>query len=177
MGYKDYRSGGGRFGNDMLGGVGVEFEMFRNMAHGAWIEKSTTGSSQITGTGNGTYLYNIASGIVVVGGKVYEVAKAVNQACEAPANVMASGYSKVYMFVAYKKPDNTVAIMIVKGTAALTAAVVPPTVAEIVAAVPVGLPWIVLGTMTIARTADTTVTEAVDNKYRPLGLPKTVHED
>ncbi len=66
---------------------------------------------------------------------------------------------------------------IVAGTAALAANAVPPTVAAIEASIPDGASWFAFGTMTITRTADTTVTETVCNLYRPLALPVTVHDE
>jgi len=175
--YKDYRFGGGKFGGGIVGGVGVEFELFRYRVDGAMIQPSTTGSSQITGTGNGTYLYDITPGLVVVDGKVLEIAAAADQACEAAANIMASGKSKTYLVVAYKKTDNSVATKIVEGAVADTADVEPPSVADIEAAIPYGCPWVAIGSMTINRTGDETVTEVVDNKFRPLLVPKTVHDE
>ena len=177
MGYKDYRSdAAGPFGYGVAGGEGVEAQLFQNRVVGAMIQKSTTGSTQATGTGNGAYIHDITAGFAVVGGKVLEIAGAADVACEAAGNIMASGYSVYYMFVAYLSPAGVVTRKTVKGTVALTAAVVVPTPAEITAAVPVGCPWVALDTMRINRTADTTVTEAVDNQYRPMLLPKTVHD-
>lgn len=175
--YKDYRSNSnGAFGYGVEGGRGIEYSLFNNRIEGAFIKPSTTGSSQLTGTGNGTYLYDISPGFAIVDGKVLEINAAADVACEAAANVMANGYSKHYMFVAYRSNVGVVTRLTVPGTAALSADAVPPTPAEITAAVPAGCPWVCLGSMVIARTADTTVTEAVDNQYRPMFLPKTVHD-
>lgn len=176
MGYKDYRYGGGKFGHDSVTGVGVEFSLFKNRVDGALIQPSTTGSSQLTGAGNGTYLYDITPGIAIVDGVPLEIAAAADEACEAAGDIMAAGKSKVYMIIAYKKTDGTVTTKIVAGDVATTGSEAPPSVATIEASIPLGSPWIALGTMTIARTADTTVTEAVDNLYRPLLLAKTVHD-
>lgn len=173
--YNTYRRGTGRFGFD-LPGDGVEFDLFRNWAHGAFIAPSTTGSSQITGAGNGTYLYNITTGVVVVGGKILAVG-AVNQACEAAGNIMIATFAKVYAIVAYVTAANIAAIKVVPGVAALAANAVPPTLAMIEAVIPAANDWYVLGTMTISRTADTTVTEAASNLYRPLGTPITVQTE
>jgi len=178
MGYKDYRFNpdSGPYGYNVPAGVGDMSEIFKNRVVGAMIMPSTTGSSQLTGAGNGTYLYDISPGFVVVDGKVAEIAGAADQACETPADIMANGYSKIYMLIAYKTTLNVVTTLIVAGTAALTAAVAAPTPAEIEAAIPAGCPWVAIGAMQINRTGDTTVTEAVDNQYRPLFLPKTVHD-
>lgn len=177
MGYKDYRSGGGRFGFDVATGVAVEFSLYRNRIVNAMIQPSTTGSSQLAGTGNGTFLYDITAGFAIVDGKVKEIAAAADQACEAPGNILANGQSKVYMVIAYKKTDNTVALKVVEGDVATSGSEQPPSIAQIEAAIPLGQPWVAIGTMTIARTGDTTVTEAVDNQYQPLLLPKTVHDE
>jgi len=174
--YNTYRRGTGRFGFD-LPGDGVEFDLFRNWAHSAMITASTTGSSQITGAGNGTYLYNIEQGVVVVGGKQVDIAKAINQPCEAAGNIMIATFAKVYAIVAYVTAANIAAIKVVPGVAALAANVVPPTLAAIQAAIPAANDWYVIGTMTISRTADTTVTEAASNLYRPLGTPITVQTE
>jgi len=177
MGYKDYRSGGGRFGFDVATGVAVEFSLYRNRIVNAMIQPSTTGSSQLTGSGNGTYLYDILPGFAIVDGKVKEIAAAADQACEAPGNIMAQGKAKSYMVIAYKKTDNTVELKVVEGDVADIADVQPPSIAQIEAAIPLGQPWVAIGTMTIKRTGDTTVTETVDNQYQPLLLPKTVHDE
>lgn len=177
MGYKDYRSDAvGPFGYGVAGGEGVEAQIFQNRIEGAMIQTSTTGSSQSTGAGNGTYIHDITAGFAIVDGKVLEIAGAADVACEAAGNIMANGNSVYYMFIAYLSPAGVVTRKTVKGTVALTAAAVPPTVAEITAAVPADCPWVALGTMLINRTGDTTVTEAVDNQYRPLFLAKTVHD-
>ncbi len=177
MGYKDYRSdAAGPFGYGVAGGEGVEAQLFQNRIEGAMIQTSTTGSSQVTGAGDGTYLHDITTGFAVVDGKVLEIAAAADVACEAAGDIMISGNAKYYMFVAYRSPLGVVTRLTVKGTVALAAAVVPPTPAEITAAVPVGCPWVALGTMLISRTGDEVVTEAVDNQYRPMLLPKTVHD-
>jgi hypothetical protein len=177
MGYKDYRSNqDGPFGYGISGGQGIEFDLFKNRVDGAFVQSSTTGSSQLTGTGNGTFLYDITPGFAVVDGKVLEINGAVDQACEAAGNILASGESKIYMFIAYKSVSGTVIRKTVEGAVAATASVAPPTPAEISAAVPVGCPWVCLGSMQINRTGDTTVTEDVDNQYRPMFLPKTVHD-
>jgi hypothetical protein len=176
MGTKDYKSGGGLFGFGISGGEGIEFSLFQNAVHGAMIKKSTTGSSQLTGTGNGTFLYNIDQGVVVLNGETLNIDAAVDQACETPANIMANGYARTYMFIVYEAYSGTPTRLTVKGTVALSASVLPPTVAAVEAAIPAGAAWLALGTMTIKRTADTTVTETVDNTYRPLLVPKRPDE-
>jgi len=178
MGYKDYRFNpdSGPYGYNVPAGMGDMSEIFKNRIEGAFIMPSSTGSSQLTGTGNGTYLYDISPGFAIVDGKVLEIAGAADEACETPADIMASGYSKIYMLIAYKQVNGTVTTLIVEGAAALTAAVVAPTPTEIEAAIPAGCPWVAIGAMQINRTGATTVTEAVDNQYRPMFLPKTVHD-
>lgn len=174
--YKDYHSGGGNFGFDLSVGSGGEMQLLKNFVHGAMIQAPTTASSQITGTGNGTYSYNIGQGIVVLDGEVLEIAAAADQLCETAANIMASGYSRYYLFIVYKNFAGTLTRLTVKGTVALTAAVVPPTVPEIEALLPADAPWLCIGGTIVNRTADTTITQSVVNQYRPMLLAKTVHE-
>lgn len=176
MGYRDFGSGGGRFLHDAAGGPAAEFQLGKNQVIGAMIQAPTTASTQVTGTGNGTYNYNINQGIVILDGIVLEIAAAADQLCETAANIMASGYSRWYLFIVYKLLDGTIARKTIKGTVALTAAVVMPTPAEIEAQIPVDTPWLCIGATLVNRTGDTTVTQSVKNELRPMGLPKTVHD-
>jgi hypothetical protein len=151
---------------------------YKNHAiQGVLVKKSSTGSSQVTGAGDGTYLYDLTEGIVHVDGTVKEIQAAkvtplatIDGALEAVGDIMANGYSKVYAIIAWKNSSGVVAIKSVPGAAALTGAQVIPTTAEIELAI-YSQPFVLLGSFTIARTGDTTVTEAVDNTLRPSLIP------
>jgi hypothetical protein len=148
----------------------VEGYLLKNFVHGAFVSKSTTGSSQLTGAGNGTFIFDIAPGIVVVDGTQHEVALAADVACEAAGDIIADTYSIVYTIIVWKHPTTgALTFKVHKGTVALSAAVVPATVAEVEAGLPAGAKYVELANYTIARTAATTVTEAVDNTIRPKG--------
>lgn len=164
------KQGTGRMGHDIALGLAPEGIFNQFMAHGVFIQPSTTGSSQVTGTGDGTYLYNISVGVVVVGGVPLNIAAAADQACEAAADIMIATFSKVYTIIAWLNSAGTVALKVVPGTAALSASAVEATIAEIEAGLQADAKFIKLGTMTIARTGATTVTEAVDNTVRDLGF-------
>lgn len=165
----------GYLGYGIVGGQPAEAQLFDNLIpNGVLIQPSSTGSSQVTGAGDGTYIYDITAGLVHVGGYIKEFAVAADQALETPADIMASGYSKVYAIIVWLHPETeAVALKVVPGTKALTGAQVAPTVAEIEATIHVGATWVHLANMTIARTGDTTVTEAVDNTVRPSLIPQS----
>lgn len=168
----------GSLGFGIVGGLPVEGQLFYNFVHGAFISKSTTGSSQLTGTGNGTFLYDITEGIVVIDATPLTVAKAADSACEAPGDIIASGQSIFYAIIGWKNPvTGAVTLKSVKGTAALTAVAIAPTTAEIEAGLPLGAAWVALGTIKISRTADTTVTETVNNTIRPTLVPNSVNRN
>lgn len=171
---KNYRSGGGPFGFDVVPHAAL-MQIFNNNAQGAFVQAPTTPSTQATSTGNGTYYYNLTQGVVILNGKIFNVNAAADQLWEAAGNIMANGYSRWYMLVAYVNTSGTLTLLVVKGTVALTAAAVPPTVAEVVAAIPVAnAPYLVLGAAIMNRTGDTTVTEVIHNEYRVTLAPKTV---
>ena len=164
------KQGTGRLGHDIALGTAPEGIFNRFMVHGAMVKASTTGSSQVTGTGDGTYLYDIDQGVAVVDGQVLNIAAAADQALEAAADIMIDTFSKVYTIIAWKNSAGTVALKVVAGTAALSADAVEATIAEIEAGIQADAKFVKLATMTIARTGATTVTEAVDNTVRDLGF-------
>ena len=167
------KSGLGKVGFGAIGGEGVEFKLFGNrVIQGCLAAASTTGSSQLTGAGNGTYLYDMTTGLIAVGNKVLEIAAVADGALEAAGNIMADGYSKVYTLIAYKSTDGVARTRLFVGTAELTGAQVPVTDAVISESFATGVPWYRLWDYTIARTGDTTVTEAYSNTVRPTLIPE-----
>lgn len=151
-------------------GLPIEGWLFKNFVHGALVSKSTTSSSQVTGTGDGTFIYDISEGIVVVDGTQLAVARAADAACEAAADILDDGQTRYYTMIAWKHPTTgAVTFKVHAGTIALSAAAVPATEAEIEAGLPALSKYVELATYAIARTAATTVTEAVDNTVRPTG--------
>lgn len=166
----------GSLGFGIAGGLPVEGQLFHNYVHGAFISKSTTGSSQITGTGNGTFLYDISEGIVMIDGTPLAIPKAADSACETPGDILDDGQNIIYTIIGWKSPiSGAVTLKVVKGTVAASASAVASTTAEIEGGLPLGATWVALGTMTIARTGATTVTEAVNNLIRPTLVPVTVN--
>ncbi len=155
---------------------GVETQLFKYYTHGAFLADGTTGPAQITGAGDGTWYYDNTAGIVVVDGTAKDVPAAADTLLETAGDILASGESKVYLWIAWKHPSTgAVALKMVPGTAATTGDQVAPTDAEVEAGLPLGSKWIKLGSTTINRTADTTATQtATTNAIRPLLLP-SVH--
>lgn len=171
------KPGTGSLGYGIAGSVAAEAELFNNwVAQGALVEAPTTASAQLTGTGNGTYRYNLTHGIVHVDTTIKEIAAAADQLLEAAGNIMASGYSKVYSIIQWKNPSTgVISTKSVPGTAALTGAQVAPTLAEIEATIPDGAWWVHLADVTVNRTADTAVTQSADNTVRPSLIPVTAN--
>jgi hypothetical protein len=166
----------GSLGFGIVGGLPVEGQLFYNYVSGAFISASTTGSSQVTGTGDGTFLYDVSEGIVMIDGDPLAVARAADSALEAAADILDDGQTRIYTIIGWKNAiGGAVTLKVVKGTIALHAAAVAATTAEIEADLPLGAMWVALGTVAIARTADTTVTEVVSNLVRPTLVPTTVN--
>ena len=162
----------GSLDNGAVPGMPIEGYLFHNWVHGVFVEAPTTPSAQLTGAGNGTYLYNRSAGVVVVDGTALDVAAAADEACEAAGDIMIDTFSKVYALIAWKHPTtNVVALKTVPGTAVLTADVVAPTTDEIDAGLVLGSKWVMIGTTTVNRTGATTVTQSYSNKVRPHGVP------
>lgn len=172
----DNKSGFGLFGFHVVGGVGSEFQINQNrVIQGCMVQASTSTSSQLTGSGNGTYLYDMQAGLIACGGKVLEVAAVADAACEAIGDIMVDTFAKHYTMVAYKSnEDSAVRTRLFTGTAVLAEDAVPVTDAVIEASFATGTFWFRLWTYVIDRTGATTVTEAVDNTVRPTKIPAVV---
>lgn len=155
---------------------GVETQLFRYYTHGAFLADGTTGPAQLTGTGNGTFYYDNTAGIVVIDGTAKDVPAAADTLLETAGDILDSGESKVYLWIAWKHPSTgAITLKMVGGTPATTGSQVAPTEAEVEAGLPAGAKWIALGSTTINRTADTTATQTgTTNTIRPLLLP-SVH--
>ena len=153
--------------------LGCETELFKNFVWGAFVKKGTTAPAQLTGTGNGTFKYDISDGVVIVDGTALDIAAAADTNLETPGNILANGQSKVYTVIAWKSPSTgVVAIKVVGGTVATTGSQVAPTTAQIEAAILTGAKWVPLGSTTINRTGDTAATQTgTTNLARPLLLP------
>jgi len=165
------QQGTGRLGHGAVPGLPIEGYLFSNWAHGAFVTASTTGSSQETGEGNGTFLYDITDGVAIVDGTVLNIKAAADQACEAAGDIFNDGESIVYTIIAWKHPTSgVVAVKSHKGTVATSGSQVEATIAEIEAGLPANAKFIKLGLMTIARTAATTVTESQDASVRATGV-------
>ena len=170
----------GHLGYGIVGGMPAESQLFSNLVmQGMLLAVGTTPPAQLTGTGDGTFYYDMSAGIINVDKTTAEFAAEANTLLETAGDIMASGKSKVYTIVASKDPrTSVVSKVIIAGAVATTAAQVAPTVAEIEAALPVGASWVFLGSTTINRTADTAATQtATTNLGRPSLIPQTVNRN
>lgn len=140
----------------------------RNKVDGGAIDDPTTGSAQLTGTGNTTWSCDIEAMLVIVDGVMARIAAAADFAIHASSFLtgLVDGASCVAAIVA-KNVSGTITVVAVKGTPATTGSQVAPTDAEIDTAVS-DVPWVKLGECTLNRTGDTTVTESQDNSLRPI---------
>lgn len=127
----------------------------------------TTASSQLAGVGNTTWNVDFIGGRVVVGGVVATLDDQADLAIHSGSLLGADGRSCIAALVA-KNVAGTVSIQAVKGTVALTAAVLPPSDAAIQAAVGAGNPWILLSVCQFNRTGDATCTQAQNNNQLPV---------
>lgn len=136
---------------------------------GGLVGDPTTGSSQLTGTGNTDWNANIAEAVVCVGGVVEHLAAAADFDVHSGSFLtgLADGSSCIAAIVA-KNVSGTVTIDKVVGTPAVTGSQVAPTDAEITAAIGASNPWVKIAEITLNRTGDTTVTESQDNGFRPV---------
>lgn len=165
------QQGTGRLGHGAVPGLPIEGYLFSNWAHGAFVTASTTGSSQITGTGNGTFLYDLTDGVAIVDGTALNIKAAADQACEAAGDILDDGQSVIYTIIAWKHPTSgVVAVKSHRGTIATTGSQVEATIAEIEAGLPANAKFIKLGLMTIARTGAEVVTESQDASVRATGV-------
>jgi len=144
---------------------------------GGLLKDPTTGSSQLTGTGNTTWNVDIEALAAIVNGVAFESAAQADVAIHSGSFLtgLADGNSCKAAIV-LKNVAGTVSQVIVKGTPALTGSEVAPTDTEIQTAVGAGNEWIKIGECTLDRTGDTTVDEAQDNGKRPI-LGVTVDTD
>jgi hypothetical protein len=143
---------------------------FRNSVHrGGQVTDPTTGSSQLTGTGNTTWNIDTTELMAAVDGVTVELALTADTAIHSGSFLtgLADGSSCIAAVV-LKNVAGTITMVTVKGTPAVTGTQVPPTDAEIQTAVGAGNEWIKLAHSTINRTGDTTVTESQDNTFRPM---------
>jgi len=129
----------------------------------------TTPSSQATGTGTTVWNINIARGQVVVDGVIAEFAAAGDFAIHSATFLtgLISGASCRARIVA-KNVTGTITVVAVKGTPATTGSEKAPSDADVQAAVGAGNEWIELAQAVLNRTADTAVTQAQHNQFRPV---------
>lgn len=124
----------------------------------------STGSAQLTGTGNTTWNVNIAAYECIVGGVKKVFAAQADFSIHAASFLagLVNGASCIAAIVA-KNVSGTVTTVAVKGTPATTGAQVAPTDAQIQTALGATIPWVKVGECTLNRTGDTAVTETQDN--------------
>jgi len=129
----------------------------------------TTGSSQLTGTGNTTWNVDVSALLATVAGVQAEIAVAVDHSIHAGSFLtgLADGSSCIAALV-LKNVSGTISMVSVKATPAVTGSQVAPTDPEIEAVVLAGNDWIKIAECTLNRTADTTVTETQNNLLRPV---------
>jgi hypothetical protein len=143
---------------------------FRNsVQRGGEVTDPSTGSSQLTGTGNTTWNIDVTELMAVVDGVAVEIVAATDTAIHSGSYLtgFANGTSCIAAVV-LKNVSGTITMDTVKGTPATTGSQVAPTDAEIQAAVGASNEWIKLAEVTLNRTGDTTVTETQDNTFRPM---------
>lgn len=150
-----------------------DFEVLRahlqNHVEGVHAATPTTGSSQLTGTGNTTWNVNLSAGVVVVGGVALTLNVQADYSVHSGSYYtgFANGSSAIATIIA-KNVAGTVSLAVVKGAAATTGSQVAPTDAECQTAAGAGNAWVKVVELTLNRTADTTVTESQDNTKRPI---------
>jgi hypothetical protein len=136
---------------------------------GLTVVNPTTGSSQLTGTGDTDWNCDITAGVVTVDG----VAKSFDAVADFDVHSgsyltgFANGSSCIAAIVA-KNDGGTVSVAAVVGTPATTGSQVAPTDSEIQTELGAGVEWVKLAEITLNRTADTTVTETQDSGKRPI---------
>lgn len=141
----------------------------RNHVEGGIVKDPTTGSSQLTGTGNTTWNADVEALIATVGGVAKELGVQADFSIHASSFLtgLVNGASCIAALV-LKNVSGTVTMVAVKGTPATTGSQVAPTDAEIQTAVGAGNDWVKVAECTLNRTGDTTVTESQSNIVRPL---------
>jgi hypothetical protein len=145
-----------------------ELEILRthqqNHIEGIHAATPTTGSSQLTGTGNTDWNVNLSAGVAVVGGvaKTFDVQADYDVHSGSYYTGFANGNAAIATIVA-KNDSGTVALAVVKGTAAVSG-----TDAEIQASVGAGVSWVKVCELTLERDGDTSVAESQDNTKRPI---------
>jgi hypothetical protein len=127
------------------------------------LDDPTTGSSQLTGTGNTTWNVNVAAFQCTVGGVAKEFAAAADFSIHSGSFLagLVNGASCIAAIIA-QNDGGTVTCVAVKGTPDTTGSEVAPTDDEIQAAIGSTLPWIKVGECTLTRDGDTSVTETQD---------------
>lgn len=142
------------------------------IVQGLYAKDPTTGSSQLTGTGNTDWNVDVNSGLAEVNAVFKEFATQADFDIHSGSHVDAGfivGTSIVAAIVA-KNVSGTVTMVAVKGAPATTGSEVPPTDAEIQAAVGASNTWAKICECTLDRTGDTTVTESTDWTVRDTSL-------
>lgn len=141
----------------------------RNHVEGGIVKDPTTGSSQLTGTGNTTWNADVEALIATVGGVAKELAVQADFSIHSGSYItgFANGTSVVAAIV-LKNVAGTVTMDSVQGTPATTGTEVPPTDAEIQTGVGAGNDWVKVAECTLERDGDTSVAESQDNTVRPL---------
>ncbi len=142
---------------------------FRNRVLDGIASTPTNASTQASGVGNTDWNVNLSAILVTVDGVSQHFVPQADYDVHSGSLLtgLADTYSVRAALVA-KNVAGTVSLAVVKGTAALTAAVVAPTDAEIQSGVAAGNAWVKIAELTINRTGDVTVTQNEDNGKRPI---------
>lgn len=157
---------------DDLAGIAGSKAEGSGIVEGMYAKDPTTGSSQASGTGNTDWNVDINAGLVEVNAVFKEFATQADFDIHSGSHVDAGftvGKSIVAAVVA-KDVAGTVSMDKVIGSPADTGSEVPPTDAEIQAAVGAGNKWAKICECTLNRTGDTTVTESTDWTVRDRSL-------
>lgn len=130
---------------------------------GGLVTDPTTASSQLTGAAGVTeWRVNVSAAEAQVNSVDAVVAASADEVIHDTTNLLDAVGKACYAAVVLKEATGTVSIVTVKGTAAVAASAVAPTVAEIDAAVG-STYWIYLAMCYLERTADTTVVQSQVN--------------
>lgn len=144
-------------------------EVHRNQFIGAGVVAPGSASTQASGTGNTTWRVGQSLIHTLVGGVFTEIAAITNFSIHASSYLtgFANGNSCVATLV-ISSALGVNSVTAIKGTPAVTGSQVAPTDAQIQAALGVGVPWVKLGSTTLNRTGDTTVTQSYDQSKRTM---------
>jgi hypothetical protein len=150
--------------NNLASGAGASnTALDGRVYHGGLVTAPTSASTQLTGASGVTeWRVNVSAAEANVNSVDGIIAASADEVIHDTTNLLDAVGKSCYAAVVLAESGGTIAIATVKGTAAVTASAVAPTVAQITAGVG-HANWIYLAMCLINRTADTTVTQSQTN--------------